>query len=125
MKSQKMLDHSIARWQNDCTVMTDKTSKGQLKNPNRQKQVSYRLRHHFKNDPARERADIPPGGTRSRTFPAMGRGRRIVQWQQHNPPFSHPDAMSGRQGEAEGVGTEFHGRTHPKGGQQGAHVDPG
>ena len=59
MKSQKILDHSFARWQKCCTVMTDTTSKGQIKNPNRHKQVSYRLRHHFKNDPARERADIP------------------------------------------------------------------
>jgi hypothetical protein len=91
MISQKTVDYGIARWHNKCTVMTDTTSKGQIKNPDRQKQVSYRLRHHLKNDPARERADIPPGGTRSRTYPVMGRGRRIVQWQQHNPPFPHPE----------------------------------
>ena len=38
-------------------------------------------------DPARERADIPPGGARSWT-PSDGTGRRIGQWQQPDPPFS-------------------------------------
>lgn len=39
-------------------------------------------------DPARRRADIPPGGRCSRTDPVMGRGRRIGQWQQPDPPLS-------------------------------------
>jgi hypothetical protein len=41
-----------------------------------------------KRDPARGRADIPPGGARSRTPRRAGRGRRIRQWQQLDPPFS-------------------------------------
>ena len=41
-------------------------------------------------DPARERADIPPGGARSRTSPQMRDGRRVDQWQQINPPFLLP-----------------------------------
>jgi len=39
-------------------------------------------------DPARERADIPPGGARSRTSPPGGTGRQgLTQVQQINPPF--------------------------------------
>ena len=38
-------------------------------------------------DPARGRADIPPGGARSWSSPEMGRGRRIKQWQQLDPSF--------------------------------------
>ena len=41
-------------------------------------------------DPARERADIPPGGARSRTSPPRRDGRRVDQWQQINPPFLLP-----------------------------------
>ena len=38
-------------------------------------------------DPARERADIPPGGARSWTPRKAGRGRRIGRWQHPYPPF--------------------------------------
>lgn len=51
-------------------------------------QVHTGTRLYLFKDPARERADIPPGGARSRTFPETGRGRWIEQWQQLDPPFS-------------------------------------
>ncbi len=44
-------------------------------------------RFHHLTDPARGRADIPPGGARSWTSPHSGRMRRVDQWQQINPPF--------------------------------------
>ena len=71
---------------------------GQQTTPNKNKEPS---RFHTgtslsseQRDPARERADIPPGGARSRTSPQIaGRGRRVDQWQQINPPF--PFSKSG------------------------------
>ena len=96
MNSQKLVDRSRRSCQKRCTVTTDKTSKGQQE-PQPAKAGFIQASSLPKTDPARERADIPPGGTRSRTYPEMGRGRRIVQWQQRNPPFSHPRGGSGEE----------------------------
>ncbi len=62
---------------------------GATQEPHRQNNAGFIQASAFpdQRDPARERADIPPGGARSRTS-RKGRGRRIEQWQQLDPPFS-------------------------------------
>jgi hypothetical protein len=60
-------------------------------------------RFHQTEDPARERADIPPGGACSWTSRESGRGRRVDQWQQINPPFPHSgDRFSGAGAQCKG-----------------------
>ena len=59
-------------------------------------------RFHQSRDPARGRADIPPGGARSWTPRKAGRGRRIGQWQQLNSPFRFEGRILGGVEGAEG-----------------------
>ena len=91
------VDYHEFPWHPCLTVNGTKRS-ARLQTP--QEQVSYRHpASPERRDPARERADIPPGGARSRAYPAMGRGRRIGQWQQPDPPLSFRATGKGTAGQ--------------------------
>ena len=119
----------------DNAVHTDEDGHRRASRPTKASQVSYR--HPLSSnqrDPTRERADIPPGGMRSRTNPVMGRGRRIERWQQLDPPLSFQGLgwpkRQGIPGEgtvtgARAIGTQVQRFGDFQGGREGSRFHPG